>query len=154
MVTENDRFRLPIHQNILTASPYIIVPTVHRVHQSARPLSLPAPKIQWQEQCDPCANISARKNINLFLDSFDLKKLFPISSADRTALAMMASIHGTFVLLLLDDSTCDILMYYFPSLADTIIPTLHELRQHRSSAQWILSHQYTSMLLHSPFAYT
>jgi hypothetical protein len=48
VVTEINRLRLPIHQNILAASPYLIVPMVQRVQQPARPLPLPAPDIQHQ----------------------------------------------------------------------------------------------------------
>jgi hypothetical protein len=94
---------------------------VHRVHQPSRPLSLPATNIQPQAPCDPGVNTSATNNINVLHDTFDLEHPFPISSADRTAPGMMASIHGNFVLPLSDGSTCDIQMYYFPSLADTII---------------------------------
>jgi hypothetical protein len=50
-----------------------------------------------------------------------LDNLFPISSADQTAPAMTASVRGRFVLPLSDGSTCDIPMYYCPSLADTIM---------------------------------
>jgi hypothetical protein len=125
VVTENDSLRLPINDNIMAASLYLIVHMVHRVPQPARPLSLPAPNIQHQAQCDPGANISATNNINVLQDTVDLEKPFPISSANRTAQAMMASIRGTCVLSLLDGSTCDIPMFYCPSLADTIVSPQH-----------------------------
>jgi hypothetical protein len=125
VVTENERLRLPINQNILSTSPYLIVPTVHRVNQPAHPLPLPGPNIQQQAQCDQSVNISATNNINVLQDTVALDKPFPISSADRNGPAIMASIRGTFVLLLSDGSTCDVLMYYFPSLADTILSPQH-----------------------------
>jgi hypothetical protein len=125
VVTENDRLRLPIHQIILAASPYIIVPTLHQVQQPARPLLLPPPNKQHQAQCDPGANISATNNINVLQDTVDIEKLFPILSAYHTAPDKMASIHGTFILLLSDGYKCDIPMYYWPSLADTIMSTQH-----------------------------
>jgi hypothetical protein len=109
----------------MTASPYRIVHTVHRVQQPARPLTLPAPNIQHQAQYDPGVNISATNNINILQDTFDLEKLFPISSADLTAPAMIATILGTFFLPLLDGFACDIPMYYCPALPDTIAPPQH-----------------------------
>jgi hypothetical protein len=112
-------------QNILAASPYLIVHTICRIQQPARPLPPPDPNIQHQSQCDPGANISATNDINVLRDTVDLENQFRISSADRTAPAMMASVRGTFVLLLSDGSKCDIQMYYCPSLADTIIYPQH-----------------------------
>jgi hypothetical protein len=125
VVAENDRLRLPIHQNIMAASPYIIVPTVQRVQQPDHPSPLPATNIQHQARYDPGVNIRATNNINVLQDTIDLEKQFPILSADRTAPAMKASIRGTFVLPLSDGSTCDIPMYYLPSLADTTVSPRH-----------------------------
>jgi hypothetical protein len=125
VVTENERPLLPVHHNILAASPYVIVHTVRHVQQHASPLPLPAPNIRHQAQCDPGANISATNNILVLPGTADLKTPFPISSADRTAPAMTASILGTFVLPLSDGSTCDIPMCYCPSLADTIVSPHH-----------------------------
>jgi hypothetical protein len=93
--------------------------------QHASPLPLPAPNIRHQAQCDPGANISATNNILVLRDTVDLKTPFPISSADRTALTMTASILGMFVLPLSGGSTCDIPMYYCPSLADIIVSPQH-----------------------------
>jgi hypothetical protein len=124
-VTENERPLLPVHQNILAASPYVIFHTVRHVQQHASPLSLPAPNIRHQAQCDPGANISATNNILVLRDTIDLQTPFTISSADRTAPAMTASIFGMFVLPLSDGSTCDIPMYCCPSLADTIVSPQH-----------------------------
>jgi hypothetical protein len=109
----------------MVASPYVIVHTVRHVQQHASPLPLPAPNIRHQAQCDPGVNISATNNILVLRDTVDLKNPFPISSADLTAPAMTASILGMFVLPLSDGSTCDIPMYYFPSLADTIVSPQH-----------------------------
>jgi hypothetical protein len=114
VVSKNYRLRLPIRQNILETSPYLIVHMVHWVQPPDRPFPLPAPNIQHQAQCDPGANINAPNNINIFQDTIDLEKPFPISSVNRTAPAMMASIRGTCVLPLSDGSTCDIPMYDFP----------------------------------------
>jgi hypothetical protein len=124
VVTENERLCLPINQNIMSASPYLVVHTVHRVQKPARPMSLPAPNIQHQAQCDPGANISATNNINVLRDTVALESQFPISIANHTAPYMMASVCGTFVLPS-DGSTCNIPMYYFPSLADTIVSLQH-----------------------------
>jgi hypothetical protein len=124
-VTENERPLLPVHQNILAASPYVIVHTARNVKQHASPLSLPAPNIRHQAQCDPGVNISETNNILVLRDTVDLKTPFPISSSDRTAPAMTASILGMFVLPFSDGSTCDIPMYYCPSLADTIVSLHH-----------------------------
>jgi hypothetical protein len=121
----NDRLRLPIHQNIMAASPYLIVPTVHQVQQPSRPFLLHATNMQHQAHFEPGANISATDNINVLQDTVDLDKPFPISSANRTAPTMMASIRGTFVIPLLDGSVCDIPVYYLPSLADTIVLPQH-----------------------------
>jgi hypothetical protein len=60
-------------------------------------------------------------------DTVDLKTPFPISSPDHTAPEMTASILGMFVLPLSDGSTCDIPMYYFTSLADTIVSRLSRI---------------------------
>jgi hypothetical protein len=125
VVTENERPLLPVHQNILAASPYVIVHTVRHVQQHSSPLPLPAPNIRHQAKCDSGANISATNYILVLRDMVDLKTPFPISSADRTVPAMTASILGMFVLLLSDGSTCDIPMYYCPSLADTIVSPQH-----------------------------
>jgi hypothetical protein len=125
VVTENERPLLPVHHNILEASPYVIVHTVRHVHQHASPLPLPALNICHQAQCDPGANISATKNILVLRDMVDLETPFPISSADRTAPSMTVSVRDTFVLPLSDRSTCDIPMYYLPSLADTIFSPQH-----------------------------
>jgi hypothetical protein len=105
----------------MAASPYAIVHTVQRFQQHASPLPLPAPNIRHQAQCDPGANISATNNILVLRDTVDLETPFPISSADRTAPAMTASVRGTFVLPLSDRSMCDIPMYYCPSLAETSV---------------------------------
>jgi hypothetical protein len=105
----------------MEASPYIIVHTVRHVQQYAIPLSLPAPNIRHQEQCDPGANISATNNILVLRDTVDLKTPFLISSVDHTAPAMTASILGIFVVRLSEGSSCDTPMYYFPCLADTIV---------------------------------
>jgi hypothetical protein len=95
VVIENERLHPPINQNIL-AAPYLVVHTVHRAQQPAHPLSLPAPNIQHQAQRDQCANISATININVLRDTVALESLFPISSADQNAPAMMASVRSTF----------------------------------------------------------
>jgi hypothetical protein len=55
----------------------------------------------------------------------DLNTPFLISSADRTAPEMTASIIGMFVLTLYDGSTCYIWMCYCPSLADVIVYPQH-----------------------------
>jgi hypothetical protein len=107
VVTENERLHLSINQNILAAAPYLIMHTVHRVQQPVHPLSLSASNIQHQAQCDPGENISVTNNINFVKDNVSLESPFPISSADQTAPAMMASVRGTFVLTLWDGSTCD-----------------------------------------------
>jgi hypothetical protein len=86
---------------------------------------LPDPNIQHQSQYDPGANISATNNINVLPDTVALESPFSITSADRTALAMMVSVHGIFVLPLLDGVTCDIPMNYCQFLADTIISPQH-----------------------------
>jgi hypothetical protein len=125
VVTENERPILPVHQTILVASPYVIVHTVRHVQQHAIPLPLPATNIWHQAQCDPGANISATNNILVLRDAVDLKTPLPIYSADRTAPAMKASIIGIFVLPLSDGSTCDIPIYYCPSLVDTIVSPQH-----------------------------
>jgi hypothetical protein len=125
MVTENERPLLPVQQNIMAASTYVIVHIVRHVHQHASPPPFPAPNILHQAQYDPGANISAMNNILVLRHTVDLKTPFPISSADRTAPAMTASILGIFVLSLSDRSTCDIPMYYCPSLADTIVSPQH-----------------------------
>jgi hypothetical protein len=125
MVTENEWLRLPINHNILAASPYLVMHTVHRIHQPYCPLPLPAPNIKHQAQCDQGVSIGATNEINVFCDTVALENPFPISSADRTAPAMMASVRGTFVLPLYDGSNCDIRMYYCPSLADTIVSPQH-----------------------------
>jgi hypothetical protein len=125
VATEHERPLLPVHQNIMAASPYVIVHTVRHVQQHASPLLLPALNILHQAQCDPGANIRATNNILVLPDTVDLKTPFPISSADCTAPAMTASILGMFVLPLSYGPTCDIPMYYFPSLADTIVSPQH-----------------------------
>jgi hypothetical protein len=125
VVTENERLRLPINQNILAASPYLVIHMVHWVQKPARPFVFPAPNIQHQAQCDHGANISVMNNIKVFQNTVDLEHPFLISSDDRTALAMAASIHGTFVLPPLDGFTCDVPMYCCPSLADTIVSPEH-----------------------------
>jgi hypothetical protein len=125
VVTENERPLLPVHQNILAASPYVIVHKVRHVHHHASPLPLPAPNISHQAQYDPGANISATNNILVFRDTVDLKTPFPISSADRTVPAMTASILGMCVLPLSDGSACEIPMYYCPSLDDAIVSPQH-----------------------------
>jgi hypothetical protein len=125
VVTENEQLHLPVHQNILAASPYLIVHTVGSIHHPARPLSPPSPNIQHQVQCDPCANISVKNDINFLRDTVTLENPFLVSSADQNAPAMTAWVCGTFVLLLSDGYTCDIPMYYFPSLADTIMSPQH-----------------------------
>jgi hypothetical protein len=125
VVTENERLLLPINQNILAASLYIIAQTVHRVQQPARPLTLPAPNIQHQAQCDPGVNISATNIINILRDTVELEHQFLITSVDRTVPAMTSLVSGTFSLPLSDGSTCDIPMYYCTSLEDTIISPQH-----------------------------
>jgi hypothetical protein len=130
VVTENEWLRLPINQNILAASPYFVVHTlhrahqiaqnilaaspyfvvhtVHRAHQTARPLPFPAPNIQHQSQCDPGANDRSENNINVLYNIVDLEHPFPILSADHIAPEMTALIHDTFLLPLLDESTCHV----------------------------------------------
>jgi hypothetical protein len=85
------------------------------------PLTFPAPNKQHQAQCDTGVNISAMHNINGLHNTVDLEHPFLISSADYNVLAMMTLIRGTFVLPLSDGSTCNIPVYYFSSLADTIV---------------------------------
>jgi hypothetical protein len=80
VVTENEWLRLPINQNILAASPYLVVHTIHWVQQPAHPLSLPAPNIQHQAQCYPGANISVMDNINVLQGNVALKSPLPISN--------------------------------------------------------------------------
>jgi hypothetical protein len=109
----------------MATSPYVIVPTARHIHHYASPLPLPAPNIHHQAQCDPGANISAPNNILVLRDTVDLKMSLPIYSADGTAPAMTASILGMFVLPLSDGSICDILILYYPSLADTIVSPQH-----------------------------
>jgi hypothetical protein len=125
VVTENEQLRLPIHQNIMAASPYLIVHMLRIIHQPAHPLPPPVPNIQHQVHYDPWANTSAADDINVLLDTVALENPFPISSAVRTGSAMTASIRDTFVLPLSDGFICDIPMYYFPSLADTIMSPQH-----------------------------
>jgi hypothetical protein len=120
VVTENERLRIPINQNILMASPYLIMHTVHWIQQPARPLPLPVPNIQHQAKCDPGVNISATNDINVLHDTVALDNPFPISSADRTAPAMTASVCGTFVIPLSDGYTCDVII-----LADNIVSPQH-----------------------------
>jgi hypothetical protein len=108
VVTENRRLHLPINQKILTASPYLVVHTVHRVQQPARPLMLSEPNIQHQTQCDPGVNTSAMNSINVLGNILELKHPFPITIADHTVPDMTSSVCGTFVLHFLDGSTCDI----------------------------------------------
>jgi hypothetical protein len=123
VVIENE---LPlVDQSILAASPYVIVHTVRHVQQHASPMPLPATNIRHQAQCDPGANISVTSNILVLRDTVDLQTPFPISSAHRTAPAMTALVIGIFFLPLSDGSTCDIPMYYCPSLADTIVSPQH-----------------------------
>jgi hypothetical protein len=109
----------------MVLSPYGIVHMGRYVQQHASPLSLPAPNIPHQTQCDPVANISETNNILVLRDTVDLKTPFPISSADCTAPAMTDSVFGMFVLQLSDGSTCDIPMYYCPSLTDIIVSPQH-----------------------------
>jgi hypothetical protein len=123
VVTENERPL--VDHNIMAASPYIIVHTVRHVQQHTSLMSLPAPKIRHQAQYDPGANVSATNNILILRDIVDLQAPFLISSANRTAPAMAALIFGMFVLPLSDRSTCDILMYYCPFIADTIVSPHH-----------------------------
>jgi hypothetical protein len=125
VVAENELLCIPIHQNIPATSPYLIVHTVHSIQQPALPLPQHVPNIQHQAQCDPGVNISTTNDINVLQDTIDLKNPFLISSANRTAPAMTASVRGTFVLPLSDGSTCDIPMYYCPSLDDTIVSPQH-----------------------------
>jgi hypothetical protein len=125
VVTENDWLRLPIHQNILAR--HLTLWSLRYTGSSSPlvPLILPAPNIQHQAQCDPGVNISTMKDINILRGTVSLENPFPISSANRTAPAMMVSVSGTFVHLLSDGSTCDIPMYYCPSLSDTIVSPQH-----------------------------
>jgi hypothetical protein len=95
------------------------------VHQPARSLPPPGPNIKHQAQCDPGVNISAKNDINVLRNTTALENPFPISSANQTAPALTASVRGTFVLPLYDGSTCDIPMYYCPSLTDTIVLPQH-----------------------------
>jgi hypothetical protein len=125
VVTENEQFRLPTNQHILTASPYLVFHTVHRVQQPAHTLVLPVPNIQDRAQCDPGANISAMNNINVLCDTVELDHPFPITSADRTIPAMTASVRDTFFLPLSDGYTCDTPMYYCLSMADAIVSHQH-----------------------------
>jgi hypothetical protein len=64
-------------------------------------------------------------DINVLRNTVSLENPVSISSADRTAPEMTVSVHGTFALPLSDGSTCDKLMYYCPSLADTIVSPQH-----------------------------
>jgi hypothetical protein len=109
----------------MAASPYLVVHMAHSIQNSDHPLPPPAPTIQQQAQCDPCANTSATNDINVLRVTIALENPFNISSADLTAPAMTASVCGTFILPLSDGSTCDVLMYYCPSLADTILSLHH-----------------------------
>jgi hypothetical protein len=140
-VTENERLRLTIHKNILATSPYLVVHTVRIIQQPNRPLPLPAPNIHHQVQCNPCVNISTANGMNVLRNTVALEKPFPISSADRTAPAMTASVCDTFVFPLFYGSTCDIPMYYCPSLTDTIYcPSLTDTI--------VLPQHFTSLAIH------
>jgi hypothetical protein len=125
VVTENEWLRLPLNQNILAVSPYLIIHDVHRVQQPTHLLALPAPNIQQQVLCDPGANIIATNNINVLRDTVELEHLFPITSADHTMSAMTALVRGTFAIRISNGSTCNIPMYYSASLSDTIVSLQH-----------------------------
>jgi hypothetical protein len=125
VVIENERLCLPINHNILSASPYLIVRTVHWVKKPAYPLPLPLPNMHHHTKCDPAANICATNNINILCNSVELDHPFLITSADCTVPAMSASICGTFVIQILDGYTCNIPLQICPSLADTIVSTQH-----------------------------
>jgi hypothetical protein len=81
-MTENERLRLPIHQYIQAATPFLVAHTVCSIHQPDRPLPPPAPNIQHQAQFEPGANTSAMDDINVLRNAVALKNMFPISSAD------------------------------------------------------------------------
>jgi hypothetical protein len=98
---------------------------VHQVHQYATPAPPHPPNILHQAQCDPGANISATNDITVLSNRVKLGNPFPVASADRTSPAMLASVLGTYVLRLSDGTTCDIPMYFCPSLLDTIISPQH-----------------------------
>jgi hypothetical protein len=129
------------HHRILSSLQYAGSSSQHPVH----PLPLPAPNIQHQAQCDPGANISATNSINVFQDTVDLEKPFPISSADHIATAMMASIRGTFVIPLSDG----IIAHPF----QITLCHLNTSRVLTMPVEWILSRRHTRMLPHSPVAY-
>jgi hypothetical protein len=112
-------------QNLLAASPYLVVHAVHQVQQYATPAPPNPPNILHQAQCDPGANISATNDISVLSNRVKLDNPFPVASADRTSPAMLASVLGTYILRLSDGTTCDIPMYFCPSLSDTIISPQH-----------------------------
>jgi hypothetical protein len=112
-------------QTLLAASPYLVVHAVHQVQQYATPAPPDPPNILHQAQCDPGANISAINDITVLSNRVKLDNPFPVASADRTSPTMLASVLGTYILRLSDGTTCNIPMYFCPSLSDTIISPQH-----------------------------
>jgi hypothetical protein len=121
----NERLPGSLAQTLLAASPYLVVHAVHQVQQYATPAPPDPPNILHQAQYDPGANISATNDITVLSNRVKLDNPFPVASADRTSPAMLAPVLGTYILLLSDGTTCDIPMYFCPSLSDTIISPHH-----------------------------
>jgi hypothetical protein len=124
-VKGNERLPGSLAQTLLAASPYLVVHAVNQVQQYATPAPPDPLSILHQAQCDPGANISATNNITVLSNRVNLDNLFPVASADRTSPAMLASVLGTYILRLSYGTTCDIPMYFCPSLSDTIISPQH-----------------------------
>jgi hypothetical protein len=64
-------------------------------------------------------------DITVLSNRVKLDNPFPVASADRTSPALLVSVLGTYILRLSDGTTCDIPMYFCPSLSDTIISPQH-----------------------------
>jgi hypothetical protein len=98
------------------ASSYLVVHAVHQAQQYTT-LAVPHPlNILHQAQCDPGANISATNDITVLSNRVQMANPFPVASTDRIIPAMLVSVLGTYVLQLLDGTTCDFPMYVCPSL--------------------------------------
>jgi hypothetical protein len=121
----NDRLPGSLTQTLLAASPYLVVHAVHQVQQYATPAPPNPPNILHQAQCNHGANISATNDISVLSNRVKLDNPFPVASADRTSPAMLASVLGTYILRLSDGTTCDIPIYFCPSISDTIISPQH-----------------------------
>jgi hypothetical protein len=121
----NERLPGSLAQTLLAASPYLVVHAVHQVQQYATPAPPNPTNILHQAQCDPGANISVTNDISVLSTRVKLDNPFPFARADRTIPAMLAYVLGTYILRLSDGTTCNITMYFCPSLSDTIISPQH-----------------------------